>query len=137
MSETVEPTSLTLPEDNFSELLESITTPSTANPERIPKSRAEGRTVRQGLPTEYRMRHDAHYVEELATRPNSAVPEDAIPALVHPTYATAAQTSDIRPGELVIGVAINGDARAYPLATLSAHEIVDDDIGGQHLAVTW
>ncbi len=67
----------------------------------------------------------------------SILPEDAIPALVHPTYATAAQTSDIRPGELVIGVAINGDARAYPLATLSAHEIVDDDIGGQHLAVTW
>jgi hypothetical protein len=67
----------------------------------------------------------------------SILPEDAIPALVHPTYLTAAQASDIRPEELVIGVAINGDARAYPLATLSAHEIVDDDIGGQHLAVTW
>lgn len=67
----------------------------------------------------------------------SILPEDAIPALVHPTYLVAAQASDIRPEELVIGVAINGDARAYPLATLSAHEIVDDDIGGQHLAVTW
>jgi len=67
----------------------------------------------------------------------SILPEDAIPALLYPTYLTAAQAADIRPGELVIGVAINGDARAYPLATLSAHEIVDDDIGGQHLAVTW
>ncbi len=67
----------------------------------------------------------------------SILPEDAIPALVHPSFLTAAQASDIRPGELVIGVAINGDARAYPLATLSAHEIVDDDIGSQHLAVTW
>jgi hypothetical protein len=67
----------------------------------------------------------------------SILPQDAIPALVHPTYLTAAQASDIRPEELVIGVAINGDARAYPLATLSAHEIVNDDIGGQHLAVTW
>lgn len=65
------------------------------------------------------------------------LPEDAIPALVMPTYLSAAQASDIRPDELVIGVAVNGDARAYPLATLSAHEIVDDDIGGQHLAVTW
>jgi hypothetical protein len=37
----------------------------------------------------------------------------------------------------VIGVVINGDARAYPLSTLSAHEIVDDDIGGQPVAVTW
>ena len=67
----------------------------------------------------------------------TVLPEDAIPALVNPTYLTAEQATDLRPGELVIGVSINGDARAYPLATLSAHEIVDDDIGGQHLAVTW
>jgi len=65
------------------------------------------------------------------------LPEDAIPALVKPAYLEAAQASDIRPSEPVIGVAINGDARAYPLATLSSHEIVDDDIDGQHIAVTW
>jgi hypothetical protein len=76
---------------------------------------------------------DAITADEIQT----ILPEDAIPALVKPTYLSAAEASDIRPQELVIGVAVNGDARAYPLATLSAHEIVNDDIGGQHLAVTW
>jgi signal transduction histidine kinase len=86
MSETVEPTSVSLPEDNFSELLESITTPSMPSPERAPKSRVEGRTVRQGLPTEYRMRHDAHYVEELATHPRSGSSGSAA-AVTVPTSA--------------------------------------------------
>ena len=67
----------------------------------------------------------------------SILPEDAIPALIKPAYLTASQASDIYDQEEVIGVIVNGDARAYPLSTLSAHEIVDDDIGGQPLAVTW
>ena len=67
----------------------------------------------------------------------SILPQDAIPALIKPAYLTASQASDINDQEQVIGVIVNGDARAYPLSTLSAHEIVDDDIGGQPLAVTW
>jgi len=65
------------------------------------------------------------------------LPEDAIPAIVKPTYLTAAAAADMRDSEEVIGLAINGDARAFPIATLSAHEIVDDVIGGQPIAVTW
>jgi len=34
----------------------------------------EGRPVREGLPSSYRMRHDPHYVEQLATRPRPAIP---------------------------------------------------------------
>ncbi len=67
----------------------------------------------------------------------SILPRDAIPALIRPAYLTASKASDIYDQEEVIGVVINGDARAYPLSTLSAHEIVDDDIGGQPVAVTW
>ncbi len=67
----------------------------------------------------------------------SILPQDAIPALIKPAYLAAAQASDISDHEMVIGLVINGDARAYPLSTLSAHEIVDDDIGGQPVAVTW
>lgn len=67
----------------------------------------------------------------------SILPQDAIPALIKPAYLTASKASDIYDQEEVIGVVVNGDARAYPLATLSAHEIVDDDIGGQPVAVTW
>ncbi len=39
--------------------------------------------------------------------------------------------------ELVIGIEVNGDARAYPIRLLSLHEIVNDTIGGQPVAVTW
>ena len=72
-----------------------------------------------------------------ASEIKSILPQDAIPALIKPTYLAASEASDINDHEMVIGVVINGDARAYPLSTLSAHEIVDDDIGGQPVAVTW
>jgi signal transduction histidine kinase len=75
MSEAAEPAPVTLPESNFSELLENIKAP--------PKPR----TVRQGLPTEYRMRHDAHYVEELAAHQHSAVEQAPAEAVTVPTSA--------------------------------------------------
>lgn len=67
----------------------------------------------------------------------TVIPRDAKTALVSPIYLVATQASDIQPGEEVIGVVIDGDARAFPLATLNVHEVVDDVIGGQPLAVTW
>jgi len=39
--------------------------------------------------------------------------------------------------EEVIGVWLNGEARAYPIRLLSLHEIVNDNVGGQPIAVTW
>jgi len=64
--------------------------------------------------------------------------EDAIPAINPPVrYLAAGAASDIRDDEDVIGLAIGSDARAFPVATLSAHEIVNDVIGGQAVAVTW
>lgn len=65
------------------------------------------------------------------------LPEDAIPAIINPTYEAAGAAADYRADEQVIGVVINGDARAFPLSTLSSHEIVDDTIGGKPVAVTW
>jgi hypothetical protein len=64
--------------------------------------------------------------------------EDAIPAINPPVrYLPAGTASDIRDDEDVIGLVIGIDARAFPVATLSAHEIVNDVIGGQGVAVTW
>ena len=44
----------------------------------------KSRPVRQGLPSGYRMRHDAHYVDELETR-RGASPTPAGPPLAFPT----------------------------------------------------
>lgn len=37
----------------------------------------------------------------------------------------------------VAGVVVNGEARAYPLAVLNAHEVVNDTLGGVPIAVTF
>jgi hypothetical protein len=63
---------------------------------------------------------------------------DAIPSIQEPRFVdqnTANETYD--PDELVLGVEINGDARAYSVPLLSRHEIVNDVVGGKPIAVTW
>ncbi len=40
-------------------------------------------------------------------------------------------------GDPVIGVAINNDSRAYPIRLLNVHEVVNDNLAGQPIAITW
>ena len=66
------------------------------------------------------------------------LPPDAIPAIDHPTFVTGAEADEqYLPDELVLGIEINGDARAYSIPFLSGHEIVNDIVGGEPIAVTW
>lgn len=66
------------------------------------------------------------------------LPKDAIRAIDDPQfYPAAAADEEYGPGERVLGVEIDGDARAYPTGLLSAHEIVNDNVGGMPIAVTW
>ena len=55
------------------------------------------------------------------------------PVFVDPSKADETYDSD----ELVLGVEIDGDARAYSVPLLSRHEIVNDVVGGKPIAVTW
>ena len=90
-------------------------------------------------PTPNQSRNEAQYaVEELARKIVSLIPKDAIGAILEPKFASpiTAETQ-MRDGELVIGVSINGDARAYPINMLSEHEIVNDVVGEKPIAVTW
>lgn len=71
------------------------------------------------------------------------LPPDAIPAVlpedVPKIMVTAAEADAAEIGQTVrvIGVDINGESRAYPIPFLSAHEIVNDEVGGKRIAVTW
>jgi len=66
------------------------------------------------------------------------LPPDGIPALTNPSYYSIKHAdNEYDPDEMVIGIEFNGDARAYSIGLLSSHEIVNDTIGGIHLAVTW
>jgi hypothetical protein len=66
------------------------------------------------------------------------VPKDSIPAITNPLFSTAEEAQEeMNPEEQVLGIHLKGESRAYPVAILSAHEIVNDTVGGIPLAVTW
>lgn len=67
------------------------------------------------------------------------LPFDAIPAIDNPGFFPDLETANMfyNDGELVLGVEIDGDARAYSVPLLSSHEIVNDVVGGEPIAVTW
>ncbi len=66
------------------------------------------------------------------------LPRDGIPAIFDPEFLTAEEASDeYSDNELVLGVEIDGDARAYSIPYLSSREIVNDTVGGRHIAATW
>ena len=66
------------------------------------------------------------------------LPPDAIPSVDNPQFVSG-EEADVQyhPDEIVLGVEINGDARAYSVPFLSGHEIVNDVVGGEPIAVTW
>ena len=61
---------------------------------------------------------------------------DAIEAVESPSFVTAGK-ADTPDGTPVIGVAMSGEAHAFPIAVLSRVEIVNDRLGGGNIAVTW
>jgi hypothetical protein len=62
---------------------------------------------------------------------------DCIPSIDQPKYVSAESAKHVDDSESVIAININGDARAYPTRILDHHEIVNDTIGGEPIAVTW
>lgn len=64
-------------------------------------------------------------------------PKDGIPALSRPAFITAERVDYLQPEDRVIGVKMGDVMRAYPLAILNYHEIVNDRIGETPFAVTY
>ena len=61
---------------------------------------------------------------------------DDIAPIYDPSFVRVSQ-SGLQPDEMVIGVSINGDSRAYPIRYLRWREMVNDEIGGVPVLVTW
>jgi hypothetical protein len=64
-------------------------------------------------------------------------PKDGIPAILDPKFVTPAEVDFLRDSDAVIGVEVGGAARAYPIRILNWHEVVNDTVGGQSIAVTF
>lgn len=62
---------------------------------------------------------------------------DNIPSIDEPQFEHVANNIIIPGNEPVIGLEIDGDARAYPLRIMMWHEIVNDVVGGVPVAVTY
>lgn len=61
---------------------------------------------------------------------------DSIPPIYKPDF-TNASSAPYADDELVIGVEINGEAKAYAIGPLNSREMVNDTIGGTPVLVTW
>ena len=59
---------------------------------------------------------------------------DAIRAIDNPQFNSG---SGIPANTRVIAVDLGGESHAFPIATLSVHEIVNDRLGGKNIAITW
>ena len=78
-----------------------------------------------------------HDEEDLASAALSGGPGvDGIPSIDDPDF-TDAESADLSADEPVFGVVRNGEAKAYPQSILVWHEIVNDTVGGDPVAVTY
>jgi len=64
-------------------------------------------------------------------------PKDGIPSIDKPNFVTASDANFVSDNDLVIGLIINGETKAYPLFILVWHEIVNDIVGDVPVAVTY
>lgn len=63
--------------------------------------------------------------------------KDGIPAILRPLFTRAAQATFLADGDRVLGMSHGQEAKAYPVKILNWHEIVNDTIGGQPVAITY
>jgi hypothetical protein len=71
-------------------------------------------------------------------RPFKVVPP--FPPIVGPPAVTAEEARQLlQPNELVLGVEVDGAARAYAINMLTgpSREIFNDELGGESIAATW
>ena len=67
---------------------------------------------------------------------NGGPPKDGIPSIDAPEFDTA-ETTPFAADDIVVGMVVNGEAKAYPYNVLNWHEIVNDEIGGVNVTVTY
>ena len=67
-----------------------------------------------------------------------AAARDAFPVLDHPEMSLVADAvEELDPEEPVIGLYLDGEARAYPISVMGGIELVNDTCGELPVAVSW
>ncbi len=65
------------------------------------------------------------------------VPTDGIPDLQFAPTLTPEEADYLDPRDRVFGVSINGEHRAYPLRIMNPHEMANDVLGGEPIALAY
>jgi len=82
--------------------------------------------------------HFGLHAVPLSTISSGGPGRDGIPPLDHPRFVSAVSAAHfLIAREPVIAVAVGGQARAYPVQILLWHEIVNDTLAGEPVAVTY
>ena len=72
---------------------------------------------------------------------NHGIGADKIPSIDKPAFVTQGdpryRRNGSKDGSRVIGVVVEGEARAYPIRIMNRHELVNDTFGDAHLTVAW
>lgn len=82
-----------------------------------------GFDVSDGLISSYEISEGAH--------------REGIAALTDPPVVAALDATHMRDADRVLALEINGEARAYPIRIMNWHEVVNDELGGVPVAVTY
>ncbi len=64
-------------------------------------------------------------------------PRDGIPSIDQPKFVKATEADFLSENDKILGITVNGEARAYPIKILNWHEIVNDQVRGQAVVITY
>ncbi|MEP5760343.1 MAG: DUF3179 domain-containing (seleno)protein [Litoreibacter sp.] len=62
---------------------------------------------------------------------------DCIPAVDNPAVSMATEATWLKDDDVVFGIVVNGEARAYPRRIMEVRELVNDTLGGRNLGIPY
>ena len=63
--------------------------------------------------------------------------KEGVPSIEDPQFLSPANASFLQDHEPIIGVFVNGIAKAYPIKIMNYHEIINDQFGDEAVAITY
>ena len=58
-------------------------------------------------------------------------------SLDDPDFIEADEASHVHPKDLVLGISLNGENKAYPISMMWFHHVANDIVGGEPVAITY
>ncbi|QDG78136.1 DUF3179 domain-containing (seleno)protein [Labrenzia sp. PHM005] len=62
---------------------------------------------------------------------------NCIPAADNPEVSSAKEATWLKDDDIVFGIVVNGESRAYPRRIMEVREMVNDTLGGRHLGIPY